>query len=89
MQSKLGVAGPEQRGLVRDIVQEYVRGLCWVMRYYYDGESSPQASGCACPMMHHLCSLPVVSADSHASVPFTEGSLFLEQVMLTAIRHWK
>ena len=38
MQSKLGVAGHEQKGLVRDIVQEYVRGLCWVMRYYYDGD---------------------------------------------------
>ena len=37
VQSKFGVEAHEQQQLVRDIVQEYVRGLCWVMRYYYDG----------------------------------------------------
>ena len=40
VQSKFGVSGHEQCELVRGIVQEYVRGLCWVMRYYYDGAHS-------------------------------------------------
>ncbi len=37
VQAKTGVEGPEQAEMVRGMVQEYVRGLCWVMRYYYDG----------------------------------------------------
>lgn len=40
VQSKFGVSGHEQRQLARGVVQEYVRGLCWVMRYYYDGAYS-------------------------------------------------
>ena len=40
VQSKFGVSGHEQRQLARGVVQEYVRGLCWVMRYYYDGAHS-------------------------------------------------
>ncbi|KAG1677357.1 hypothetical protein FOA52_010736 [Chlamydomonas sp. UWO 241] len=39
-QEKLGVPEEEQAGLVRGIVQAYVEGLCWVMRYYYDGVAS-------------------------------------------------
>ena len=41
MQAKTGVEGPEQAEMVRGMVQEYVRGLCWVMRYYYDGAPTP------------------------------------------------
>lgn len=41
LQAKTGVEGPEQAEMVRGMVQEYVRGLCWVMRYYYDGAFSP------------------------------------------------
>ena len=40
VQSKFGVSGHEQRQLLRGVVQEYVSGLCWVMRYYYDGAHS-------------------------------------------------
>ena len=36
-QAKTGVDGPEQQRMVRDMVREYVKGLCWVMAYYYDG----------------------------------------------------
>ncbi|CAL8463003.1 g2537 [Coccomyxa elongata] len=38
--AKTGVEGLEQAEMVRGMVQEYVRGLCWVMRYYYDGVAS-------------------------------------------------
>lgn len=37
MQAKIGVDGPEQGPIIRDMVKEFVRGLCWVMKYYYDG----------------------------------------------------
>ena len=37
MQAKLGVEGAEQDRLRREMVKAYVEGLCWVMRYYYDG----------------------------------------------------
>lgn len=57
LQSKFGVEGQEQRALVRDVVQEYVRGLCWVMRYYYDGERRTILPGACCvhkfPRRHH------------------------------------
>lgn len=40
-QDKFGVeAGPPQAEVVRGLVRAYVEGLCWVMRYYYDGVAS-------------------------------------------------
>lgn len=36
----MGTAAAEQGDVVRDMVQKYVEGLCWVMSYYYDGTNS-------------------------------------------------
>lgn len=30
----------QQDGIIRKIVAAYVEGLCWVMRYYYEGVAS-------------------------------------------------
>lgn len=32
--------GPSQRRILHSIVQAYVEGLCWVMKYYYEGVAS-------------------------------------------------
>ncbi|GAB4819079.1 hypothetical protein N2152v2_006125 [Parachlorella kessleri] len=38
---KFGVpAGAKQEAIISDLVKAYVEGLCWVMRYYYDGVAS-------------------------------------------------
>ena len=37
---KFGVEGGGGAGVVRELAQAYVEGLCWVMRYYYDGVAS-------------------------------------------------
>jgi hypothetical protein len=39
-QEKLGVAPEAQEALVSDVVRKYVEGVCWVMKYYYDGVAS-------------------------------------------------
>ena len=30
----------QQDAIIREIVGAYVEGLCWVMRYYYEGVAS-------------------------------------------------
>lgn len=39
-QEKLGLPPDQQAPMVAEIVKAYVEGLCWVMRYYYDGVAS-------------------------------------------------
>ncbi|KAG7673428.1 hypothetical protein Ndes2526B_g03127 [Nannochloris sp. 'desiccata'] len=39
-EEKLGVKGEEVGPAVSSLVQSYVEGLCWVMKYYYDGVAS-------------------------------------------------
>ncbi len=37
-QEKTGLAPEDQDEEVSNMVKEYVRGLCWVMHYYYEGD---------------------------------------------------
>mmetsp|Transcript_3382 Transcript_3382/g.9711 ORF Transcript_3382/g.9711 Transcript_3382/m.9711 type:complete len:890 (+) Transcript_3382:1230-3899(+) len=39
-QEKFGNPPEDQAKLVRDMVKHYIEGVCWVMRYYYDGVAS-------------------------------------------------
>uniref|UniRef100_A0A061S5C0 5'-3' exoribonuclease n=1 Tax=Tetraselmis sp. GSL018 TaxID=582737 RepID=A0A061S5C0_9CHLO len=39
-QEKLKTPPEQQEELIRDMVKHYIEGVCWVMRYYYDGVAS-------------------------------------------------
>ena len=39
-QEKMGAPPGQQEAVIASIVKSYVEGLCWVMRYYYDGVAS-------------------------------------------------
>lgn len=40
-EQKFGIsAGPEQDELISQLCKSFVEGLCWVMRYYFDGVAS-------------------------------------------------
>lgn len=39
-QEKMGAAPQDQAPIIASIVKAYVEGLCWVMRYYYEGVAS-------------------------------------------------
>lgn len=36
----MGAAPSDQGPVIAGIVKSYVEGLCWVMRYYYEGVAS-------------------------------------------------
>ena len=37
MQEKLGLPEDAQGPVVRQMVEKYIEGVCWVMKYYYEG----------------------------------------------------
>ena len=39
-QEKMDVPPEHQAPVIAGIVKSYVEGLCWVMRYYYEGVAS-------------------------------------------------
>ena len=36
-QEKLGLPEAEQGPVIRKMVEKYIEGVCWVMKYYYEG----------------------------------------------------
>ena len=41
VQEKLGLAEDAQGPVVRQMVEKYIEGVCWVMKYYYEGAPCP------------------------------------------------
>ena len=64
--------GPEQAAVIRSMVEAYVQGLCWVMRYYYEGCASwtwyyPFHYA---PFASDLVNLPPIDVDFPLGAPF-------------------
>ena len=51
LQEKLGLPEGEQAPVVRQMVEKYIEGVCWVMRYYYEGERTPAPHHTACMLV--------------------------------------
>ena len=41
VQEKLGLPEAEQGPVIRKMVEKYIEGVCWVMKYYYEGVRVP------------------------------------------------
>lgn len=73
LQEKLGLPEHEQAPTVREMVRKFVEGLCWVMKYYYEGGALVahlfQPCGIVGAVVHRICLRGHVGVHSWAHVP--------------------